>query len=579
MISIHPQLQAILENHTDPLLILGGPGSGKTTAALLKAKNELPNLQEFQRILFLSFSHSAILQIKKASGIHLAAEDFRLIQIQTFHSFCFHILRSFAGLLGIKQPVKILSPEEVKVLQSKLNISTQNLKNFLTKKGLNEGVLSFDIFSEFVNKILRNNQVLKLINSCYPLIIIDEFQDTDKQEWELIKAIGAGSRLVCLADPLQKIYSFREGVSNTRIDEYKTAFNPAVIDLSDNNFRSGGNEILDFADYVMSRQNPPQLTNVRYKTYNFPNAIPLTLKSAVLDMRQQLITEKNVSSPRIVIMARENKTVSFLSEKLSSTSGTIKTPIRHDALHDDNQTIFAQRILCELMEAKGKPVRDLVNAVIEELINFNYAWDTSGARALTLKLSSWRDAYNREATLKKFKEFDYILEIAPEISSETTGDLLEDAWRLITKLIDSGVPYFVKVATLLKHKFPFHRYDPIIGQVGRLYTDSSNYIGLKNLFARHHSQKRMMDAYREFSDVTIMTMHKSKGKEYDGAILFHDPNHPLVSNRDLNDIPQISMVLRVAVTRARHYVTILHQKDSLPNLLAITTTSLQPVPL
>ena len=82
---LSPQQQRVLDAQNN-LLVVGGPGSGKTTVALLKARAEMAGLHEGQYILFLSFSNSAVAQINAASTEILQKADYRQIRVQTFHS-------------------------------------------------------------------------------------------------------------------------------------------------------------------------------------------------------------------------------------------------------------------------------------------------------------------------------------------------------------------------------------------------------------------------------------------------------------------------------------------------------------
>lgn len=83
------------------LLVLGGPGAGKTTIALLKAQRRCPSLQPGQEILFLSFSRAAVRQIVNNTKHVLTAAEQRLIQVQTYHSFCLDMLVSFGRMFAL----------------------------------------------------------------------------------------------------------------------------------------------------------------------------------------------------------------------------------------------------------------------------------------------------------------------------------------------------------------------------------------------------------------------------------------------------------------------------------------------
>ena len=74
------------------LLVLGGPGSGKTTIALLKAQRRFAALKPGQEILFLSFSRAAICQVLLCCKEILTPAGRRSVMVHTYHAFCMEIL-------------------------------------------------------------------------------------------------------------------------------------------------------------------------------------------------------------------------------------------------------------------------------------------------------------------------------------------------------------------------------------------------------------------------------------------------------------------------------------------------------
>ena len=70
------------------LLVCGGPGSGKTTIALLKARVRCRSLLPGQNVLFLSFSRAAVRQILQRCKSVLTAQERQLIEVKTYHAFC-----------------------------------------------------------------------------------------------------------------------------------------------------------------------------------------------------------------------------------------------------------------------------------------------------------------------------------------------------------------------------------------------------------------------------------------------------------------------------------------------------------
>lgn len=88
---ICPQRQSILDED-GAILVTGGPGSGKTTIALAKAKLVIERgLSPGQSVLFLSFSRAAVARVIEASKTQLSAALQGKLSIQTFHSFFWRI--------------------------------------------------------------------------------------------------------------------------------------------------------------------------------------------------------------------------------------------------------------------------------------------------------------------------------------------------------------------------------------------------------------------------------------------------------------------------------------------------------
>jgi DNA helicase II / ATP-dependent DNA helicase PcrA len=87
------------------LLIGGGPGSGKTTIALLKAARTLETLEPEQRVVFLSFSRAAVRQISDRVAEHLPRALRDHLEIRTFHAFFLDLVRAHGPLLTGKRAV------------------------------------------------------------------------------------------------------------------------------------------------------------------------------------------------------------------------------------------------------------------------------------------------------------------------------------------------------------------------------------------------------------------------------------------------------------------------------------------
>ena len=170
---------------TGNLLVMGGPGSGKTTIALFKAKElvEGGNLKEAQKILFLSFARATISRVEEQAGNLIPSDIKKSIEINTYHGFIWNILKRHGYLIN-NRAIALLPPHEAAVRFS--GIEKDKLPAILVSTFEDEGLVHFDMFARLCNRLLsKGNALRKIISDVYPVIILDEFQDTNSDEWDL----------------------------------------------------------------------------------------------------------------------------------------------------------------------------------------------------------------------------------------------------------------------------------------------------------------------------------------------------------------------------------------------------------
>lgn len=100
-----PQKRDFLQS-TGHVLAMGGPGSGKTHVALVKARDEIRSakLLSGQRILFLSFARPTVARVLEKAKELITADDLRLLDVNTYHGFAWSVLRSHGYLLSNGKP-------------------------------------------------------------------------------------------------------------------------------------------------------------------------------------------------------------------------------------------------------------------------------------------------------------------------------------------------------------------------------------------------------------------------------------------------------------------------------------------
>jgi DNA helicase-2/ATP-dependent DNA helicase PcrA len=222
---------------TEPMvLVLGGAGTGKTTVALRTARAALDAVSEpWQRVLFLTFSRTAVAQIAaRASGALAGARE--RIDVATFHGFAYRLLRDFGRYAGMGTQL----PELESKAQAKLF-------------GRDHARLDYDQLVPAARSLLASKQLRDLIARRWPVVICDEFQDTSSSQWALLSELGERARLILLGDPHQMIYStFVPGVGLERLADAHTKAD-RVIQLEPTSHRDPTGTVPALADAVRRR--------------------------------------------------------------------------------------------------------------------------------------------------------------------------------------------------------------------------------------------------------------------------------------------------------------------------------------
>jgi DNA helicase II / ATP-dependent DNA helicase PcrA len=203
-------------------LVIGGPGSGKTTIALKKAVVRIcAGMAPGQSVLFLSFSRAAVARVGEAARQDVPKIQRGMLSMQTFHSFFWTLLSTHAYLLGSPKVLHILLPADEQALYGTIKKKDRNAENVEWVKWLSErerlfreeGKIAFDLFASNAAELLcRSAHLRRLVAQKYPLIIVDEAQDTDVHAWRCIELLAPLAQIVCLADLEQQIFDHLPGI-------------------------------------------------------------------------------------------------------------------------------------------------------------------------------------------------------------------------------------------------------------------------------------------------------------------------------------------------------------------------------
>ena len=126
-------------------------------------------------------------------------------------------------MLGSPHRLNILLPHDEQSRNNGIKIEDEEWEVWEEEREKifhDEGSVSFDLFSPKTLEILsKSTTICQAVADRYPLIIVDEAQDTAEEQWNCINSFAQYSQLLCMADLEQQIYDFRPGVSSERVND------------------------------------------------------------------------------------------------------------------------------------------------------------------------------------------------------------------------------------------------------------------------------------------------------------------------------------------------------------------------
>lgn len=552
-------------DHDCPVLVLGGPGSGKTTLSLLKAQAILPELQPAQEILFLSFSRAAVRQVEIRCHDILCSDERRQVSVRTYHAFAMDILRVHGRLLTGRAP-SIVYPGDESLAKATFDGSWNTEIERLAR---DEGRYVFSQFAVAAEQIISGSvAVAELIANKYPVVILDEFQDTSEPQWSFVKALSHRSRMVFLADPDQRIFDYDPGVDPERLDHLRDFLDPTEFDLEGENHRSPNSSVLQYANAVLKNRPLPVTSDVIIRSY-WPKSFNSTVHFAVVEMFR-ILRNAGVEQPSVAVLAKANKLVASLSIALSNPrpyANTTLPPIDHDVAWDAELTAASALVVASILEWPGGAQTERLAATFDRIADFfdakNAAGPTKIARESSenYRLAARRAREGNNQRLKSAKA----LEEAATAGIVLRGDPARD-WIQARELLALGKD-FSDVLSNARFVRLFRATDEIGGRLAAAWDRNASYGRATDLVRRALDSGRLQSDQREPRGCVLMTVHKSKGKEFDGVVIVEGHHYQGVFFTDHDSPQQIAAMrrlLRVGITRARHKVTLVRANDAFP---------------
>jgi DNA helicase II / ATP-dependent DNA helicase PcrA len=547
------------------LLVLGGPGSGKTTIALFKAQRRFGTLKPGQEILFLSFSRAAVRQVLLRCKQILTPNERRAVAVQTYHAFCMEMLEAHGRLLH-GRPVRFLYPGEERLRKSAFhgewNVERQ-------RQAAELGLYCFDLFAAGTADLLERCAALRtLIADRFPMIVVDEFQDTDDNQWRIVRALAQVTDMFCLADPEQRIFDYRDDIDPRRLDMLREAVAIAEFDLGGENHRSPNAGILQFADAVLRNQRPlPATPDVKQVSY-WGNAFAATVHAAVI-WTFSALRKKGIENPSVAVLARSNSLVSDLSVILSEPHTYNNQPlsvVEHDVVWDAELSAAAAVVVASILEWPTGPAEESLARTLRLIAGF---YKLKNAEEQTNTAAEHARKYDEAAAKVAKGEGPRIraakaLVAAHAVGVALIGEPVAD-WKAARRLLQNipALSELFREVRLVRLRAT----DALASGLGDRWLASSSYAGASDLVKRILEQERLIAAERDTqSGCILMNMHKAKGKEFDGVVLVEGAFKSGFFDERTEQAPfeRSRRLLRVGLTRARALGTIVRPQNARP---------------
>jgi len=358
---LNPAQREAVEAINGPVLILAGPGSGKTRvityriAYLIRVCGVSPH-----RIMAVTFTNKAAREME--ARLHqLVSGSVKNLTLGTFHAICARILRNDGRALGINPRFVIYDDEDhLSLIKRSLQevgldpkqyapraissaISSAKSQMLPPQDYIERGRSYFDevvgrVYERYEQLLAENSgldfddllmkavqlfrnkpDISSRYQSRYLHLLVDEFQDTNLTQYELIKQLGGKYRNICVVgDPDQSIYSWRSADLRNILNFEKDCPEAKLV-LLEQNYRST-KKILETASYVIEanqQRKPKELW-----TNNEPGEPPSVVETYteqeeaqfVVSEIERLVNEDRVNPGDCAIMYRTNAQSRVLEE-------------------------------------------------------------------------------------------------------------------------------------------------------------------------------------------------------------------------------------------------------------------------
>ncbi len=609
---LNPEQRKAAETVVGPLLILAGAGSGKTRTVTYRIAHMLDNLKiPGSEILAVSFTNKAAAEMKERVA-HLVSSKIRKgITLSTFHSLGIRILREDIHHLGYNNLFTIYDQAD------QMSIVREGLKNYRSGKNFDRGIvmakigllknkgisaaefpksdqydpennydgaveyiyhfyqdklqfynaLDFDDILYLVVKLFNNHpEIAKKYSERFKYIMIDEYQDTNSLQFSMIQALTSTHQNICVVgDDDQAIYAFRGADISNILNFEKQYPNTSVIKLEEN-YRSTF-PILNLANQVIKENLNRKEKTMR--TSQQEGALPQLWAAGDSDHEAAIIVEDIIKMQShgiplsdIAILYRSNTQVPPIEDQLRISQvpyniiggqkfyekKEIKDIIAYlTVIQNPRDELALRRVL-------NVPNRGIGSVTLNKFLtiaadNKQHLFhaladveDHEGIQTFIGIIRKYQILFNEQPLLPT------ITQLVDEINYYDFIEKSYDSTKLSTRKKED-VKNFILAADRFQDRYQ---------------SDATlkNFVERLLLADAHDTQSSNDEAKK--NEVTLMTLHASKGLEFDNVFLVGIEEELLPHKKtilDGTDINEERRLCYVGVTRARKKLIMTYAKE------------------
>jgi DNA helicase-2/ATP-dependent DNA helicase PcrA len=495
------QLRAVTHG-TGPVLIVAGPGTGKTKTLTARIVHLVQEKQvDPGKILALTFTNKAAREMEARLSVQLPAKHLPLVA--TFHALAYKLVPSLKDIPVISDADRAIvlkelhkqglggkaSAKDLGMIITKAKAAAEPPANQQTKELLaayNKALAAHGVcdFDDLLNKL---RDFLEEESTPFEYVLVDEFQDTNPLQYQLLRLLRTNN-LFAIGDPLQSIYGFR-GASSDIFDTFKRDL-PATVEIRLlTNYRSVS-QVVKLAGAI------------------FPNEPPLAAYRS------------EEGSVAIIETLNEYGEADWIVRKIEGLIGG-SNMIAGSSFHSsDKQRSFKDIAVLYRTHASG---RQLQRALEKSGIPYQIAGDGSPyllpeVQAILMAMNHIADHEGTELTIYQLAH-----KLSEQYKFELKGTLLQFVNGLVRYANMPLTDFMQHVQQIAEQEY----YDPIA------------------------------------EAVTLMTIHASKGLEFSQVFVVgaEQGTIPLIRHNISVDLEEEKRLLYVATTRARDNLYLVHARN------------------